>query len=68
MKHQRKVLEERIVIMLLNRGSRDVKLSAGQVKEISDQLIALKSFMPNSYIRTKAQRIGRNRQVEGHRI
>ena len=33
------------------RGSRDVKLSAGQVKEISDQLIALKPFMPNIFAR-----------------
>ena len=32
------------------RGSRDVKLS-GQVKEISDQLIALKPFMPNTFAR-----------------
>ena len=33
------------------RGSREVKFSAGQVKEISDQLIALKPFMPNIFAR-----------------
>ena len=33
------------------RGSRNVKLSSGQVKEISDQLIALKPFVPRIFAR-----------------